>query len=140
MRHPSLLVLAACCLPAIPEERPGAMLEEPPAPEGGGEPKPPAPECEPFVPQDPTIGRVVHYRVGGTDETPELRPAFVVRTWGGSSANLQVLVDGMNDSQCRWPGTVSALFNLEELNRGIAWKTSVGRGAGVGQWRWPARA
>lgn len=87
----------------------------------------------------PTIGRVVHFRVGGTDETPELRPAFVVRVWSSTSCNLQVFVDGSNDHQLRYPDTVTALFDLRQIENGVAWKTSVPEGDAVGQWRWPAR-
>lgn len=35
----------------------------------------------------PTIGRVLHYRVGGTDAEPELRPATVVRVWSEECLN-----------------------------------------------------
>lgn len=129
----SLLMLAACAFPTVPEERYDcASVDPPPAPEGGGEP-------------DPTVGRVVLYRVGGTDEEPELRPAFVVRTWPGmshGSANLQVFVDGKNDRVWLYPGReaegdAARLFDEVQVVSGLAWRTSVHRGTAVGEWRWP---
>lgn len=92
------------------------------------------------------IGRIVHYRVGGTDELPELRPAIVVRLFEGLPyANLQVFVDGSNDSPAHgigWPAAPrpDPIFTAEERDRGTAWKTSVSEGTGIGMWRWPARS
>lgn len=90
----------------------------------------------------PTIGRIVHYRVGGTDETPELRPATIVRVWGPECVNLQVALDGTNDDEQHgvvWSNG-SPLFTAEECARGQAWKTSASMGTCLGEWRWPARA
>lgn len=117
-------LFAVCCLPAVPEERPGAAIEEPPAPEGGGEP-------------DPTVGRVVHMYVGDSvhDGSPILRPALVVRAWGPSCVNLQVFLDGTNDDHV---GRLTG--ESKRSDSGVVWCTSVARGLGVGQWRWPARA
>lgn len=85
----------------------------------------------------PSIGRIVHYRIGGTPEEPELRPAMVVRVWAGAdSVQLQVFIDGVNDRHF----TDGMRFTREELERGIAWRTSVVEGGAIGQWRWPARA
>lgn len=131
----SLVLLAACGLPLVPEERgDGASVEPPPAPEGGGAPEP-----------DPTIGRTVLFRVGGTDEEPELRPAVVVKTWPGAfdgSANLQVFIDGRNDRRWIYPGReaegdAGRIFDEDQVRSGVAWRTSVHRGTAVGEWRWP---
>ncbi len=58
---------------------------------------------------NPTIGRIVHYRLseqdvarlrdGGRDvgneaHAGDVYPAMVVRTFGGTAANLQVFLDG----------------------------------------------
>lgn len=86
-----------------------------------------------------SIGRIVHYRVGGTDEAPELRPALVVRLFEGLPyGNLQVFVDGSNDKRWQFPSGHS-VFATPECDAGLAWKTSVSEGHQVGQWRWPAR-
>jgi hypothetical protein len=45
-------------------------------------------------------------------------PALVVRTWGGTAANLQVFYDG----------------------DGQLWATSRNEGVGKGTWHWPARS
>jgi len=92
-------------------------------------PAPPAPAPA----QVPTVGRIVHYRVGGDDDAPELRPAIVVRDWGGGCVNLQVFLDGRNDDR-------HAETSERECIQGTAWRTSVTEGAEVGQWRWPARS
>lgn len=88
----------------------------------------------PPAPPPPTVGRVVHYRIGGTDEEPELRPAIVVRVWSGDCCNLQVFLDGRNDDDAQVGVT------QHEAIRGMSWRTSVTEGAGVGEWRWPARS
>jgi hypothetical protein len=95
----------------------------------------------------PTIGRVVHYKlgeqdadainqrrrdfaaarasntgfvahVGNTVRAGDVFPAFVVATFGSAAANLQVFLDG-NDTY---------------------WATSREDGAEPGQWSWPTRA
>lgn len=85
---------------------------------------------------DPTIGRIVHYtlsesdanairsaRIGLTSGTynnvaaGQVYPAIVVRTFGGSAANLKVLLDG--------PDTF--------------WATSRSEGDGECRWAWPPR-
>lgn len=89
----------------------------------------------------PTIGRIVHYRVGGTDETPELRPATIVQVWGETCVNLQVVLDGHNDSRHTYPSAPECtLFSAAECERGSSWKTSACRGDRVGEWRWPTRS
>lgn len=79
-------------------------------------------------------GTFVLYRVGGTDETPELRPAVVVRSWSADSINAQVFVDGSNDLRHTYPDG-EAMFDKPACVRGLAWKTSITRGDAVGQWR-----
>jgi len=86
--------------------------------------------------QTPTIGRIVHYRLSESDAaairtTPgwdstrcnPLRPgqwyaAIVVATFGGSTVNLRVLLDGTVDF----------------------WATSRLFGDGPNQWIWPPRS
>lgn len=97
--------------------------------------------------QKPTIGRIVHYtlsehdaeqinrrradfaaaspantsfvgHVGNHASAGDAYPAMVVRTFGGSAANLQVFLDG-NDAY---------------------WATSRTEGTEPGTWAWPPRA
>jgi len=73
----------------------------------------------------PEIGRIVRYRVRA-DDTEEIRsnhastlPAIIVAVFEGNPdelVNLQVFCDG---------------------SRSTCWMTSVKRGNGPGQWRWP---
>jgi hypothetical protein len=67
----------------------------------------------------PEVGDIVIYQIGPFDsETvkfnypPEL-PAVVVRVWSDICVNLKILTDGPDD----------------------AWKTSVMKGEGLGEWR-----
>lgn len=85
----------------------------------------------------PTIGRVLHYRVGGTDAEPELRPATVVRAWSEECLNVVVDFDGGNDRQ-RDPSEWYRA-NLAEADMSRGWRTSVSFGDGLGMLRWPAR-
>lgn len=82
----------------------------------------------------PTIGRIVHVRIGGEDDRPELRPALIVRVWSDTCCNLQVFLDGTNDRVERLDG------ECKRTESGIVWCTSVSQGEAFGQWRWPARA
>jgi hypothetical protein len=123
MRTIALLALAGGLTPVPEEPDHGPTVEPEPAPTGGGEP-------------DPTIGRVVHVRIGGPDGTPVLRAAVVVNAWPGSSAaNLQVQLDPANDSHRELPPNLYVV-----VGGTIAAGSSITRGPGVGQWRWPARA
>ena len=87
--------------------------------------------------QKPSIGRIVHFRLS----EDHVRPAVIVRDWGGGTLNLQVLYDGTNDV----PGLGTANdaegeFPTEDEGRaGLGWKTSIVEGDGVGQWSWPPR-
>lgn len=81
--------------------------------------------------QTPTVGRIVLYRLSESDATEikhrrgaaqgnvphagEVYPAVVVRSWGGPSVNLQVLLDGPDSY----------------------WATSRNEGVSEGQWAWP---
>jgi hypothetical protein len=72
----------------------------------------------------PAVGRIVEYRI----DEHEVRPAMIVRVFTPECVNLQVFVDGVNDlGPC-------PKFNGEEGRRGLAWRTSVKRGDGPGEW------
>lgn len=77
----------------------------------------------------PSIGRIVHFRIGGTDEDPVLRPALIVRVWSGDTVNVQVFLDGSNDR--------GLLADEVERSGSVVWCESVTRGDGIGQYRWP---
>jgi hypothetical protein len=85
----------------------------------------------------PAIGRVVHYRIGGTDETPELRPATIVRIWHDSCINLAVDFDGTNDLPHGQPDGIRPTPAEAAACRG--WRTSIHLGTALGTFRWPAR-
>lgn len=76
------------------------------------------------------LGDTVLVRIGGTDQEPVLRPAIVVRVWGGACVNLQVFLDGTNDA-----AAVKALTGQPAAPVCILWRTSVGAGMGVDEWR-----
>lgn len=95
--------------------------------------------------QNPSPGRIVHVRIGGPDDIPDLRPAIVVRDWGGGTVNLQLFLDGTND-RGEWDPSTAAnkepshgLYKNADCDKGSAWLTSILEGEGVGEWRWPAR-
>ena len=87
----------------------------------------------------PTIGRIIHVRIGGTDEEPVLRPAIIVRWWSGSTVNAQVLLDGTNDLEIARTSNFAGIIDEDACRRGVAWLTSISEGEGIGYWRWPAR-
>lgn len=74
-----------------------------------------------------TIGRIVHYKVASHDtdlvsngvNIGNLLPAIIVRVWDADVGyvNLHVFADGHT----------------------FAWKTSIYKGDGEGQWNWPDR-
>jgi hypothetical protein len=72
----------------------------------------------------PTVGEIVHFVI----REGQCRPALVVRDLGDESPNLQVFLDGTND-------TVGGSTRL--------WCTSVSHdeeGHATGTWHWPERA
>ncbi|MDP2167960.1 MAG: hypothetical protein Q8J64_06490 [Thermodesulfovibrionales bacterium] len=66
----------------------------------------------------------VDYRISET----ETRPAVIVKEHDENCVNLQVFVDGSSDS---------GIFTPEQCACGLAWRTSVVRGDGIGQWQPP---
>ena len=84
----------------------------------------------------PTIGRVVHVRIGTDDAgEPILRPATIVRTWSGSCVNVVVQLDGTNDTRA-----LAACGYTPPAEGALTWwVTSISEGEGVMCWRWPAR-
>jgi hypothetical protein len=120
---------------AVPDvPTPAPVVVPAPAPTPALAPPAPAPKAKAKVsaPADPVpvqVGDRVLLRIGGADETPELRPAVVVRVWTPETVNLQVFLDGHNDDEVEIAG---------ERARGvpgIRWCQSMSRGAGIAQWR-----
>lgn len=87
-----------------------------------------APAPDPSVPA-PTIGRIVHYVMPSGPCAGEVRPAIVVRALPEHRCNLQVFLDGGNDS---------SLYDHRGADA-LAWKGTVSHGTERGQWHWPAR-
>lgn len=75
-----------------------------------------------------TVGRIVHYALDSGRNAGHIRPAIVVREWGGDhpSVQLQVFTDDSNDEM-----------------PGVLWKTSVLESESgeseFGRWHWPKR-
>ncbi len=79
------------------------------------------------MPQEPTIGRIVHYVLD--DVMDEHRPAIIARVFSPVMVNLQVFVDGQNDSGLVQVGS-------------LLWKSSVEHDEefkATGTWHWPER-
>lgn len=113
---------------------------------------------------NPTIGRLVLFRLGGTDEYPTLRPALVVNMDGsGQHVNLKVDLDPSNDEVLvdqlvRGRPRETNMFYVE-IAPALAWEavlrpgaalhleqkvttlyaSSCPQGEGLGEWRWPVR-
>ena len=81
------------------------------------------------------LGSIVLYRVGGTDEEPELRPAIIVNELSSSVFNVVVLLDGPNERTSRTADDRAA-FNKDEIAASVAWRGTVAPGEGLGQWRY----
>jgi len=114
--------------------------------------------------QIPSQGRMVRYVIG-FDHTgkPATCAAVVVRAWSDkpdSACNLQVFVDGSNDSSARafyrrgesgiewsatggegWLESKSAVPSANEAMHGLMWRTSVAYSEDKrpGTWHWPER-
>jgi hypothetical protein len=84
----------------------------------------------------PSIGMIVHVRIGGSDEHPILRPAIVTNTFGGQICNAQVFLDHTNDSEERGVHIQAPLVRIDQLR---AHGYSLQEGDSVGQWRSPPR-
>jgi hypothetical protein len=76
-----------------------------------------------------SVGRIVHF----VTENGEHRPAIVVQVWNKESGccNMQVFLDGTNDAKEN--------FSREQLDRGLAWVTSVmySEEPKPRTWHWP---
>lgn len=76
-----------------------------------------------------TEGRIVHYVMPNGKH----RPAIVVQVWNRDKgeANLQVFLDGTNDTQNGWPG----------FHTSPAWIGTVAYSENFlcGTWHWPER-
>ncbi|MDB5042150.1 MAG: hypothetical protein JWN27_2876 [Candidatus Eremiobacteraeota bacterium] len=97
----------------------------------------------------PTAGRIVHFVLGDG----QVRPAMIVRVWSATLVQLQVFLDGTNDTQPTQRGdhTLAAIDNL--TTTGVSqvcdprgWATSVSYAAPVEvgmleprTWFWPPR-
>lgn len=76
------------------------------------------------------VGDEILVYVGdNTDGSQQWRPGIVVRTWGGTTVNAQVFVDGFNDK-----GHLERL-GINPQPMCIWWATSIIAGDSVGQWR-----
>jgi hypothetical protein len=76
------------------------------------------------------LNRIVQVCIGEESGEEVWRPAIVVRDWGGGCVNVQVFLDGTNDSD---------FASVEECERGLRWEPSRSEGDSVGHWRWPPR-
>ncbi len=70
-----------------------------------------------------SVGRTVLYRLSST----EIRPAIVTRVLLNERVNLQVFLDGPNDTE--WCDGICE----------TVWHGTVAKGDGVGEWSWPPR-
>lgn len=75
---------------------------------------------------EPTIGRIVLYKC----MDGETRPAMIVAVWTPDMVNLKVILDDSNDYR------TGRGFTMHECVNGLAWRTSVKRGEGKGEWDW----
>lgn len=80
---------------------------------------------------NPTIGRLLHYKLPSGPSVGQTRPAIVVREWGNDyCVNLQVFLDQANDGAV--PTYVTSAIRADsEYGKGIA--------DGLGCWSWPPR-
>lgn len=82
----------------------------------------------------PSIGRIVHVRIGGTDEAPIWRPGIVVSVHGPELCNVAIFLDHHNDAEDR-----VQLRGLQRVDSGRAHGYSLSPGEGLNNWRWPPR-
>lgn len=81
----------------------------------------------------PDVGDRVLYRIGGSDDHPELRPADVVRLITPTTVHVVVFTAGSEDLAYDRPGVPGQPL-LPEAGDGIACRVAH-RGANVGEWR-----
>jgi hypothetical protein len=96
----------------------------------------------------PVAGRVVLFRLNGSDEYPVLRPATIVNAFGSPDcANIVVQLDAANDRRelldvhaANYGGLVESFVDQSGTIRCAALhKSPATKGEGIGQWRWPTR-
>jgi hypothetical protein len=78
-----------------------------------------------------TVGRTVLYKIAEN----VVRPATVVSVNDADSINVQVHLDGTNDDSREENAPTH-----DQCLRGLMWRTSVHKGDGIGEWRWPELA
>lgn len=80
---------------------------------------------------NPTVGRIVHYRLPLGPSAGQVRPAIVVRTWDNDyCVQLKVFLDEVNDHD-------TSAF----VSSAIRADSDAGKGMtdGLGCWFWPPR-
>jgi hypothetical protein len=112
----------------------GATPGDPPTTQQPASPEPTAEGPQPIA--GLTEGHIVHFvtdRPLSAGETPDIRPAMIVRIWDRLSGcvNLQVFTDGDND-----------LKFTDSRGSNVVWKTSrlYSETREPGTWHWPPRA
>lgn len=88
----------------------------------------------------PTQGRTVLFRISETCTRPAVVVAVNNPGIRNSKVNLQVFLDGTNDFFVPSDHDPKVpMFLPDECKHGIAWRTSVPMGDGIGEWSWPQK-